>query len=138
MAKKVLLNCYTELSGTDVTSYVAKVELEDTYEEKETTNFGSGGAKEVLGGLESGTLGLTFRNDFSGGSLDSIMWTMRSRTPVTFKVRAEKDSIVSSANPQYSGSVLVNGWKFGGSVGDVAEVDISYPLSGTVTRSTTT
>ncbi len=138
MAKKVLLNCYVEINSSDLTSYVSKVELDDKFEEKETTNFNSGGAKEVLAGIESGTIGVTFKNDYAGSALDSIMWALR-RSVVTWKVRPEKDSVVSSANPQYSGSLLVNNWKpIAGSVGDVAEVDVSYPMSGVMTRSTTT
>jgi len=138
VAKKVLLNCYTEINGNDLTSYVSKVEFDDTFEEKETTNYGSGGAKEVLAGIESGSFALTFKNDFAGGALDSIMWALR-RSLVTIKVRPEKDVVVSSANPQYSASILINGWKpLSGSVGDVAEVDITYPMSGVPTRSTTT
>lgn len=138
MAKQVLLNCYVEINAVDRSSSVSKVELDDQFEEKETTNFGSGGAKEVIGGLESGTIGITFKNDYAGGALDSAMWALR-RSVVTFKVRPEKDVVVSSANPQYSGSMLVNQWKpIAGSVGDVAEVDVSFPMSGIMSRSTTT
>jgi len=138
MAKQVLLNCYVEINAVDRSSSVSKVELDDQFEEKETTNYGSGGAKEVLAGLESGTVGITFKNDYAGGALDTAMWALR-RSLVTFKVRPEKDVVVSSANPQYSGTILINNWKpITGSVGDVAEVDVSYPLSGVMTRSTTT
>lgn len=138
MAKKVLLNCYVEINANDLSSYVAKVEFDDVFEEKETTNYGSGGAKEVLAGIESGSWGLTFKNDYAGGSLDTIMWALR-RSLVTIKVRPEKDVVVSSANPQYSSSILINGWKpISGAVGDVAEVDITYPMSGVPTRATTT
>lgn len=138
MAKKVYLNCYVELGGTNVTDYVASAGWDDDYEEVDLTTYGSGGAKEVGGGLESGKLDLKFKNDYAGGALDAIMWALRSRTPQTWKVRPEKDIVVSSANPQYSGNVLIKGWKFGGQVGSAADVDVSYPLSGTVTRSTTT
>lgn len=138
MAKTVLLNCYVEINAVDQSSSVSKVELDDQFEEKETTNFGSAGAKEVIGGLESGTIGITFKNDYAGGALDATMWALR-RTVVTFKVRPDKTVIVSSANPQYSGSMLINEWKpISGSVGDVAEVDVSFPMSGAMTRATTT
>lgn len=138
MAKTVLLNCYVEINAVDQSASVSKVELDDQFEEKETTNFGSAGAKEVIGGLESGTIGMTFKNDYAGGALDATMWALR-RTVVTFKVRPDKTVIVSSANPQYSGSMLVNSWKpISGSVGDLAEVDVSFPMSGAMVRATTT
>lgn len=138
MAKQVLLNCYVEINAVDRTANVAKVELDDQFEEKETTTFASAGAKEVLGGIESGTIGITFKNDYAGGALDSAMWALR-RSVVAFKVRPEKDVVVSSANPQYSGSMLINQWKpIAGAVGDVAEVDVSFPMSGQMLRNTTT
>lgn len=138
MAKQVLLNCYVEINAVDRTANVSKVELDDQFEEKETTNFASAGAKEVLGGMESGTIGITFKNDYAGGALDSAMWALR-RSVVTFKVRPEKDVVVSSANPQYSGSMLINQWKpIAGSVGDVAEVDVSFPMSGAMSRAIST
>jgi hypothetical protein len=138
VAKQVLLNCYVEINAVDQSASVSKVELDDQFEEKETTNFASGGAKEVIGGLESGTIGITFKNDYAGGALDTTMWALR-RSVVAFKVRPEKNVIVSSANPQYSGSMLINNWKpISGSVGDVAEVDVSFPMSGAMVRATTT
>jgi hypothetical protein len=138
MAKQVLLDCYVEINGVDRTSNVSKVELDDQFEEKETTTYGSSSAKEVLGGLESGSIGITFKNDFAGAALDSAMWALR-RTIVAFKVRPTSSAVVSSANPQYGGNILINSWKpVSGSVGDVAEVDVTYPLSGAMTRATTT
>lgn len=138
MAKQVLLECMVKIGGTDRSDHVSKVEIDDQFEEKETTTYGSNGAKEVLGGLESGSVGLTFKNNYAAGELDSAMWALR-RTLVTVDVWPDKDSVVSSANPRYSASFLMNGWKpIAGSVGDVAEVDVTYPVSGGWTRYTTT
>lgn len=138
MAKQVLLACYVEINGVDRSSSVSKVELDDQFEEKETTTYGSGGAKEVIAGLESGSVGLTFKNDYAASALDSAMWALRG-TLVTLKVRPSSSAIVSTANPQYGGSILINNWKpISGSVGDVAEVDVTYPMSGAMTRVTST
>jgi hypothetical protein len=138
MAKMVLLEPYIEINSVDRSSSVSKMEWDDEFEEKETTTYGSGGAKEVLAGIESGSVGLTFKNDYAAGALDSAMWALR-RSLVTIKARPVAASIVSSANPQYSCSILINGWKpIAGSVGDVAEVDITYPMSGVMSRATTT
>lgn len=137
MGKKVLLDAQLDINGTDLTEWVAKIELMDEFEDKDTTTFSSGGAKEVLGGLESGEIGITFKNDYTATKLDSIMWALR-RTVVTWKARADLDAVTTS-NPQYSGSLLVNKWvPIAGSVGDVAEVDVSFPLSGPMARATST
>lgn len=137
MPKKVLLDAQLDINGTDLTQWTAKVELSDEFEDKDTTTFASGGAKEVQGGLESGEIGITFKNDYAAAALDATMWALR-RSVVTWKARADLDA-VSTANPQYSGSLLVNKWTpINGAVGDVAEVDVSFPLSGPMTRVTST
>lgn len=137
MAKKVLLDAQLTIDSNDLTQWCAKVELNDEYEEKDVTTFNSDGAKEVLGGLESGSLGITFKNDHASAQLDEIMWALR-RTVVTFAVRAD-EAVVSSSNPQYSGSLLVNQWSpIMGSVGDVNEFDVTFPISGALVRATST
>lgn len=137
MPKKVLLDPVLSIANNSLQQWNFKVELEDEYEDKETTTFGSGGAKERLGGLESGQIGLSFRQDYADNQLDEIMWALR-RQVVTFTVRADEDA-VSASNPQWSGSILINKWvPLSGSVGDVAEVDVTFPLSGTLVRATST
>jgi hypothetical protein len=57
---------------------------------------------------------------------------------VTFATRADA-AVVSTGNPQYSGSILINQWQpIAGSVGDVNEADYTFPLSGVLVRSTST
>lgn len=137
MAKKVLLDAQLSINGTDVTTWTAKLELEDNFEDKDGTTFASGGAKEVLGGLESGEVGITFKNSYTVGELDATMWALR-RQVVTWTARADADA-VSTSNPQYSGSILINKWvPIAGTVGDVAEVDVTFPLSGPMARATST
>lgn len=137
MAKKVLLDAVLVIDGDDLTDWCAKIELDDEFEDKDVTTYGSAGAKEVLGGLESGKVGITFKNDYAVGMLDDIMWAKR-RQVVTWSARAAS-SAVNSSNPQYSGSLLVNSWSpIKGNVGDVAEVDVSFPLSGPMARATST
>lgn len=57
MAKRVLLNSRIFAGGVDLTSNANKIELNGEVEEKDSTNFGSGGWKEVLGSLGSASLG---------------------------------------------------------------------------------
>lgn len=137
MAKQVLLMSYLNLAGNDLSAACSKIELTVEMEEKDSTTFGSGGAKENLGGLESGSLSLAFKNDYDAAAIDSIMWTlMKTRTPQTFRTRPNQ-APVGAANPEYSGKVLIKEWKpINGSVGDLAEVDVSYPTSGPTERAT--
>jgi hypothetical protein len=137
MPKMVLLAEYLDIGSNDLSSYGAKAELAINVEEKDVTVFTSQGWKEVLGGIAAGSLAVGFKNDVSASALDSIMWPLlRSVQP--FKLRMNKDVAVSSSNPQWQGSVLITGWKVGGSVGDVNETDLTFPTSGLVTRTTST
>lgn len=135
MAKKVLLDCFVEIDGVDRSSWCSKVELEDSFETKDITTHGSGGAKQNLAGLEEGSVKVTFKNDFASGQLDETMWALR-RQVVPFKVRPSQ-AARSTDNPEYGGSILINQWSpISGSVGDVAEVDVEFPLDGPMTRTT--
>lgn len=135
MAKQVLLASYLSLNATDLSAYTSKIELAVEVDEQETTTFASLSYKELLGGLRSGTLGITFKQDVAATLLDSIMWPLLG-TVVAFEVRLS-NAVVGTSNPKYTGSVLVTKWApIAGSVGDVAEVEVEYPTTGAVTRAT--
>ncbi len=135
MAKMVLTAAHVTINGTDYSDRCSKAQLAVEVEEKDVTTFASGGWVEVLGGLKSGTLALTFKNDIADNDIDEDFWAILG-TVVTFSVRLSSAS-VGTSNPSYSGSVLVKSWTpLNGAVGDVAEVEVQYPTSGTVTRAT--
>lgn len=135
MAKMVLLASYVSLNSTALWTYANKVELSVEVEEKEVTTYGSLGWKEVLGGLKSGGLSIDFKQDVAASALDSIMWPLLG-TVVPFEVRLDQ-AVVGTGNPKYTGSVLIKEWKpLSGSVGDDAQVSVSYPTSGAVARAT--
>ncbi|MFY1660906.1 phage tail tube protein [Micromonospora sp. WMMD1274] len=135
MAKMVLTASYIALSGTDLSNWANSIELSAEVDEKDVTTFGSGGWKEVLGGLRSGTLAIEFKQDVTASALDSIMWPLFG-TVVTFEVRLA-NAAVGTSNPKYTGSALVKEWApISGNVGDDASVKVSFPTSGAVTRAT--
>lgn len=80
MAKLVLTNSRLFVGPADLTSYNNKIEIDDAMEEKDVTNFGSGGAKEVMGGIESvaiGAEGQWIAGD--PGYVDDEFWAARRR-----------------------------------------------------------
>lgn len=130
----VLTDAYISIAGNVVSDHGNKVELAVQVEDKETTTFGQG-YKTLVGGLKSGSVKVTFLNDFSASNLDSIFWPLLG-TVVTFEIRPTS-SAVSTTNPKYTGSMLIKEWNpMSGSVGDVDTLDVEYPTSGTVTRAT--
>lgn len=135
MPKMVLLAQHLAINGNTLNEYTKKAELTVEVEDKDVTNYASAGWKEVLGGLKSAELSCEFLQDFAATELDSIMWPLLG-TVVSFVVRADQGA-VSTSNPSYSGSILINGWNpIEGSVGDEATVSVGFPTSGAVTRTT--
>ncbi len=133
MPKMVLTAAYVSINAVTYHGRTKSIELTTEVEEKDVTTFASLGWKEVLGGLKSGSLSVTFLNDVTDNAIDETMWGLQG-TVVPFEVRATQ-SAVSASNPSYTGSVLIPGWTpISGSVGDVVEVDLDMPTSGVVTR----
>lgn len=129
----VLTSTYLGLNAVDRSSWVSKVEVAVEVEEKDVTVFSSAGWKEVLGGLKSGNIAITFKNDVVDAALDDTMWALLG-TVVAFEVRPTS-SVVGVNNPKYTGSLLVKSWTpISGSPGDVNELSVTYPTSGAVTR----
>jgi hypothetical protein len=133
----ILLASFLTIAGNDLSDRTHKIALTAEVEEKDVTTFASQGWKEVRGGLASGSLGVGFRQDVAAGELDSIMWPLfLTRSPQTFEVRLD-NAPVGPSNPSYTGHVLVKSWSpLSGSVGDVADVDVTWPTSGQIERAT--
>ncbi len=131
----VLTDAYINLAaGTLVADHANKVELSIDYEELETTTFGQT-AKVRRGGLQDGSVALTFINNFTASALDSIFWGIIN-TVVTYEIRPTS-SAVSTGNPKYTGSLWIKEWKpIGGDVGKLVTVSVSFPTSGLNSRAT--
>lgn len=135
MAKMVLKAAYLAINGVDRSAWTSSVELSTEVDEGDVTTYASNGWKESLGGLASGQLAIKFKQDVAASQLDELMWALFG-TVTTFEVRLS-NAAVGVNNPKYTGSILVKEWKpIAGDVGDVAEVDVTYPTSGVVTRAT--
>jgi len=135
VAAFVLTDAYIALNGSDRSAHIKQVALNVETAEQDVTDFADAGWTVPIAGLKSGSLALTFNQDVAASAIDSIMWPLLGTT-VTFEVRAT-NAAVGASNPKYTGSILVTSWNpITGSVGDVAEVSVTYPVSGYVTRAT--
>lgn len=132
----VLTAAYLNLTGPGtVHSYMSKIEVTAEVEEKDVTVFTSLGWKEVVGGIKSGQVSCTFKNDYTTGLLDEDLWAVFG-TVIAYEARATQ-SAVGVSNPKYTGSVLIKQLQpIMGSVGDVAEQNVTWPTSGVITRAT--
>ena len=130
MAKLVLTNANITIGATDVSASVASVQIETSADEVETTAFGDTG-KTRVGGLLDTTISLSMHNDYS--VIEGLMYPLIGST--TTIVVKPNGTAVSTANPSYSAVCLVNSWSpVNGAVGELASVDVSFPVSGIVTK----
>ena len=131
MAKLVLTNANITIGGTDVSANVASVQIETSVDEVETTAFGPGNGKTRVGGLLDTTISLSLHNDYS--AVEGLIYPLIGST--TTVVVKPNGTAVSTANPSYTATVLVTGWSaVNGAVGELNTVDVSWPVSGTVTK----
>ena len=134
MAKFVATDYRVTINGGTVSSSLASVELPIEIDEQETTAFGSEWRTRIAG-LKSGSITLEFHQDFAAGALDSILWPLLG-TNATVTV-VPTSGTVNSSNPSYSGTFLVTQYTpYASTVGDLATVSVSWPLTGALTRAT--
>ena len=117
-----------------VSSSIASVTLDITADEVETTAFGSS-YRTRIGGLKDASVSLDFHQDFGAGAVDALLFPLMGQT-VDVKI-APTSGTVTATNPEYRVSALVTQYQpFAGSIGDLASLSITWPVSGEVVRGT--
>jgi hypothetical protein len=133
MARTVLTDAFIEIGGVNFSDFIASVEFSDEAEEIETTAFGQTGRTRV-GGLRDQSVALDFHQNFDPAALDATISPLVGGT-ASIKI-GPRGSAVGSANPHYTGSVLVTEWGWGGGVGELATKSVTWPVDGVLTRGT--
>ena len=134
MAKFAATDFAITIGGTDFSDSLAAVTLDISREQLETTSFGNT-ARSYIAGLEDASVTLSFHQDFAAGSVDSYVNSNLGGT-VAVVIKPTSAS-VSSTNPSYSfDALVVQSTPFSSNVGDLATQDLTWPVSGGVTRGT--
>jgi hypothetical protein len=134
MAKFAATDYSITINGSDFSSSLNSVELAQEADDLETTAFGSSWRTRI-GGLKQASLTLNFMQDFAAGSVDATLNPLLG-TLATVVVKPTS-SAVGTANPSYTMTALVTQYSpFASSVGDVATLSVTWPVSGSVVRAT--
>ena len=134
MAKFVATDYSITVGGTDFSTSLASAELTVESDDVETTAFG-GEWRTRVGGLKQASITLEFHQDFGAGSVDATLFPLLN-TLATVVIKPTSSS-VSATNPSYTAVCLVNQYQpFASSVGDLATLSVTWPVSGTVSRGT--
>jgi hypothetical protein len=131
MAKLVLTGADISLAGTNISANVAQVTISTSVAEVETTSFGSGGAVTRVGGLKDNSLTLSIHQDYP--TIENLVYPLIGSTAEI--VVKPTSAAVGSGNPSFTADVLIVEWSpVNGAVGDLAAVDVTWPISGTITK----
>lgn len=134
MAKFAATDYKVMLNATNLSTSLQSVELSLEADDLETTTFGTT-FRERISGLKSGSVTLSFFQDFAAASVDATLFPLFGSSG-TFVI-TPTGTAVSATNPSYTFVALINNYTpFASSVGDIATLSVTLPISGTVTRAT--
>jgi hypothetical protein len=124
------------LNGNDFSSSCARAELVINAAEVTTTDFGSNGWTEVIGGLKSGQVSLDFHSDYGAGAVSRIFQPLVG-TIGTVVLIAANGTAASQTTPAYTATVLINSFTpVSGAVGDLSTFSVTFPTTGEVSYAT--
>jgi hypothetical protein len=136
----ILNDGYFELSGTNLSCAVKH--LEAVFPEVKLVTITSFCGEYDVPGLVKYHLRATLFQDFSTGSVDSVLYAayqayVTSSTPVAWKARPHASQVASASNPIISGLAVPQPYLWlGGDAGNASEVTIDWQLTAPPTRNT--
>jgi len=139
MAKIVLTNAYVQLNGLyDVSDYVASISLATTHELIETTQLNDI-YKTVIAGLGQNQVTFEFYQNYSDNGLEEIInGTSLGNSNVGTAIPVEVRPInapASANNPRYTFNAVISEWQpLSGAAGELATVNVTWPISGPINK----
>ena len=122
------------IDTVDFIDSLAAVTLDISKEQLEVTSFGDT-ARTYIAGLQDGSVTLSFHQDFAASAVDATLHAALG-TEIAVVIKPTSGA-VGAGNPSYSFNALVTQiTPFSSNVGDLATQDVTFPISGAVTRAT--
>ena len=123
------------VNSVDLTDHITTVSgFNETCADLQTTAMGETNISRI-GGLKDSSVSITFLNDFAASEVYiTLAALLGTAVPVTI---TPTSASVSATNPKKTGTCLVTELPFiDGSVGDLAEVSITWPVTGAISTVT--
>lgn len=125
------------VNSVDLSTYVSSVTISQEFDQLEVTAMGDGGHKYIAG-LENSSISIDFNADFASSKVNQTIGgatagngLIGATTTVTIKPAA---GATSASNPLYTMTCLVSQWPQVYSVGELATVSVTWPVSGTIAK----
>ena len=134
MAKFAATDYDITIDTVDFSDSLAAVTLDISKEQLKVTAFGDA-ARTYIAGLQDGSVTLSFHQDFAASAVDATLHAALG-TEIAVVIKPTSGA-VGAGNPSYSFNALVTQiTPFSSNVGDLATQDVTFPISGAVTRAT--
>ena len=135
MAKHVMRSAFVSVDGVDMSCWTNEVEINLSKDEIDANTFCG---QEKLAGLEESSFSIGLIQDFDPAAVDATLWPLfDDNAEFEVVVRPEKDKPVGPDNPEYSGTArLLEYQPLSGGPGDLAEISIDLPVTGSISRTT--
>lgn len=132
MSRIVLTNPFITINSVDLTSRIAQVSLDMSFDEIETTAFGDS-ARTRVAGLGDHSFSASFHQTFSTSGVEQTIYPLLGTT--TQVVVKAVNTTTTTTNPTYTFNVLVTEWSpIAGAVGELLTADVTWPVSGGITK----
>ena len=119
----------------DFSDNIKNIVLSTVIAEQDITQVGEG-YKRVIAGLGTNSVSFEFYQDFAMNSVEDIIYDwIGTRIQVTIK---PVNAPTSTTNPAYQFTALVAEWQpLNAGVGQIATINVAWPISGPITKLTT-
>lgn len=124
------------IDDTDLSDEVRQVRVAPTQPAVESTAAGAEGS-ESAPGIRSDSFTVRFRQQFGAGAVDEKLWGLfDGEEEFAVTVKPFNDT-VSGTNPLYSGTCFIENYSpIDGDIGSLSETDVTFPVQGKISRTT--
>jgi hypothetical protein len=138
MADFVLKNAYVYINAVDLSDHVRELTFEVTPDVLDNTCMGDTAHSNIIGLIDS-SFSVKFVQDFASGKIDATLAPLALAGTAHAVVLRADTGAKSATNPEYGFTAVIESYPFlSGAVGDLAEVTVSWKLSGGTAPARTT
>jgi hypothetical protein len=124
----VMKNATVTINGTNLSDHVAELSVEVRQPEVDTSALGTG-SRTYVSGLREGTLTMTLQQDYAASNVNAVVGPLLGSYATVIASGTFGAQATSGTAVCYVNSVT----PFGGALGDLAVMSLSWPTHGTVT-----
>jgi hypothetical protein len=141
MPRLVLNNAYVLFASNDISEFVTQIELKTSVDTIDTTQIGAQSRTRQAGVFDN-SVTFQFNQDYADNALEELvngtsMANTTVGTAVAMQIRPV-NAAVSASNPKYSFNAVITEWQsVSGELGSLSTVQVSWPISGNITKSIT-